>query len=115
LEAFGELLGGDFDGNDPIETGVTRLVDFAHAAGAAGADGSDDLVRSQASSGGQRHRSSGFYRTWKGPMNEGSCGRRRWSWGTQTTFQLRPILLAACDIIGDAGPPPENIMFSPPS
>ena len=41
LEAFGELGGGDFDGDVAVEAGVVGAVDFAHAAGA---DGGLDFV-----------------------------------------------------------------------
>src|SRR6202030_715632 len=44
----GKMRGQDFDGDAAIEAGVTRTVDFAHAARA---DGSDDFVRAESASG----------------------------------------------------------------
>ncbi len=58
LEAHAEVgvardVGGEhFDGDQPIESSVTRPIDFAHAAGA---DGSLDDVRTESRADGERH------------------------------------------------------------
>ena len=44
LEALVERRQAFLDGDDAIEAGIARLVDFAHAAGA---DRLDDLVRTE--------------------------------------------------------------------
>jgi len=59
LEALGKLLIGNFDGDDAIQSRVAGLVDFAHAAGT---EGRSDLVRTQPSSGRQRHKVERLYR-----------------------------------------------------
>ena len=52
LEAFGELLGGNFDGDVAVQAGIARAVDFAHPAGS---DGGENFIRPEAGAGGQRH------------------------------------------------------------
>ena len=52
LEAFGELLLRNFDGDFAIEARVARAIHFAHAPGA---ERRQDLIRSQAIAGGQGH------------------------------------------------------------
>ena len=48
----GERGGEDFYGNFPIEPRIACAIDFAHATGA---EGGEDVVWSQAGTGGQRH------------------------------------------------------------
>jgi hypothetical protein len=52
LEAFGEFFVSNFDGDNPIEPRVARLVHLAHAAGA---KASDNLVRPELVADGERH------------------------------------------------------------
>ena len=44
LEAFIEAFGGDFDGHVASQPRIMRAIDFSHAAGA---DGTEDLVRAE--------------------------------------------------------------------
>jgi hypothetical protein len=53
LGASGVMLAQDLDRDRPFETGVLRLVDFPHSPRS---DGGDNLVRTQALSGAERHR-----------------------------------------------------------
>src|SRR5450759_5368689 len=55
LEAVGELLLGDLDGDRAVQPRVARSVHVAHAAGA---DGREDLVRTELGSIGKGHRVS---------------------------------------------------------
>ena len=50
----GKMLGQHLDGDDAIQTGVARLVDFAHSPGA---DQPDDFVGAKPSTRRERHRS----------------------------------------------------------
>jgi hypothetical protein len=52
FETFGELVLGDFDGDDAVQAGVPGAVDFAHAACA---DGREDLIRAKFVAGRKRH------------------------------------------------------------
>jgi len=52
LEAVGESFVRDFDGDVAVEARIARAIHLAHAARA---DGREDLVRTQVSSGSQRH------------------------------------------------------------
>jgi hypothetical protein len=52
LEVLGELLGGDFDGDDAVEAGVARALHLSHSARA---KGRDDLVGSEFTAGRKRH------------------------------------------------------------
>jgi hypothetical protein len=44
LETLAELRGADFDRDDPVQAGIPSLIDLAHAAGA---DGLQDLIRTE--------------------------------------------------------------------
>jgi hypothetical protein len=52
LEPFRELFVRNLDRDGAIEARIAGFVNFSHAAGA---NGRDDLIRAQASSGRQRH------------------------------------------------------------
>ena len=53
LETFGEGLTGGFDGDDAVEPGVARLIDFAHPARA---ELSEDFEGAEARTWRERHR-----------------------------------------------------------
>src|SRR5215471_14228592 len=57
IEALAELFLGNLYGDDTIQPCVTSLVHLAHTAGA---NGVEELIRSQASSGRKRHDLSDF-------------------------------------------------------
>src|SRR5579864_9656454 len=59
LEALGELLVGNLDGDGAIQPRIASFVDLAHAARA---DGRDDLIGSQPSSSRQGHKIERLYR-----------------------------------------------------
>ena len=52
LEALGELVFGDLDGDAALEACVARFVNLAHAPDA---DGSNDLIRAETSAPSERH------------------------------------------------------------
>jgi hypothetical protein len=50
--ALGEMLRKDFDRDRPVEAGVGGFVNLAHATGA---NGGEDFIRAEASSGDEGH------------------------------------------------------------